>query len=199
MNEIITIAPRLAKNPLGIIALFIVMIYGFAALVVGATGDSITSDQRWPLIWFLVLFPVIVLLVFAWLVSKHHQKLYAPSDFQDERMFIGLLSNEDRIEKLDNEIEAIEPEITKGSPDTFKHEIKSNVALSDYEEVRSKYMLAEKLVLTRIARTSKVKVHENVYFGASKRKGSFDGAIIDNNQITAIEINYACGPIKDCI
>ena len=84
-----TTAQGLAKNPLGIIALFIVLIYGFASLVVGFS-DKMTAGERIPIIWFLVIFPVIVLLVFSWLVSKHHKKLYAPSDYKDEINFVRI-------------------------------------------------------------------------------------------------------------
>ena len=70
-------AKGLAKNPLGIIALFIVLIYGFASLVV-AFSDKLVAGERVPLIWFLVVFPCLVLAVFGWLVSRHHTKLYAP-------------------------------------------------------------------------------------------------------------------------
>lgn len=80
-------AQGLAKNPLGIIALFIVLIYGFACLVVGVSGH-LQSIERLPIIWFMVIFPVIVLGVFAWLVSRHHKKLYAPSDYKDESHFL---------------------------------------------------------------------------------------------------------------
>ncbi|MEL4340815.1 pYEATS domain-containing protein [Shewanella xiamenensis] len=80
-------AQGLAKNPLGIIALFIVLIYGFACLVVGVSGH-LQSIERLPIIWFMVIFPVIVLGVFAWLVSQHHKKLYAPSDYKDESHFL---------------------------------------------------------------------------------------------------------------
>lgn len=80
-------AKGLARNPLGIIALFIVLVYAFAALVVGASG-KLAPGERVPIVWFLVIFPVIVLGVFAWLVSCHHNKLYAPSDFRDEENFL---------------------------------------------------------------------------------------------------------------
>lgn len=33
------VAQKLARNPLGIIALFIVLVYGFAALVTGFSGS----------------------------------------------------------------------------------------------------------------------------------------------------------------
>lgn len=86
-------AQGLAKNPLGIIALFIVLVYGFACLVVGASSH-LEAAERSPIIWFMVVFPVIVLAVFGWLVSRHHTKLYAPSDYKDESHFIEVVTPE---------------------------------------------------------------------------------------------------------
>lgn len=86
-------AQGLAKNPLGIIALFIVLIYGFACLVVGVSGH-LEATERTPLIWFMIVFPVIVLGVFGWLVSQHHTKLYAPSDYKDESHFLEAVTPE---------------------------------------------------------------------------------------------------------
>jgi CheY-like chemotaxis protein len=84
------IATGLARNPLGIIALFIVLVYGFAALVTGFSG-SFTPAERMPLIYFLVIFPVLVLLVFAWLVSNHTGKLFAPADFKNEQHYVDMV------------------------------------------------------------------------------------------------------------
>lgn len=74
-------AKGLSQNPLGIIALFITLVYGLAVLVVGF-GKGLDEASRVPLIWFMVIFPVLILGVFAWLVSQHHEKLYAPRDFE---------------------------------------------------------------------------------------------------------------------
>ena len=82
-------ARGLAKNPLGIIALFIVLIYGLASLVT-AFANSFTASERLPLIWFLVIFPIVVLIVFAWLVSRHSGKLFAPSDFRNEENYVKM-------------------------------------------------------------------------------------------------------------
>lgn len=79
-------AKGFTKSPLGIIALFIVLVYGFASLVVGF-GQNV-SDNITPLIYFMVIFPVIVFLGFLWLVANHHNKLYGPSDFKDEENFL---------------------------------------------------------------------------------------------------------------
>jgi hypothetical protein len=58
-------AKGLARNPLCIIALFIVLVYGFASLVTAFAG-SFTHDERLPLIYFLFGFPILVLVIFAW-------------------------------------------------------------------------------------------------------------------------------------
>jgi CheY-like chemotaxis protein len=84
-------AVSLARNPLGIVALFIVLVYGFACLVV-VFASSFSNQERIPIVYFLVLFPPIVLAVFAWLVSKHSGKLYAPSDFKDEGNYVKMIT-----------------------------------------------------------------------------------------------------------
>ena len=82
-------AKGLARNPLGIIALFIVLVYGFASMVTAFAG-SFTAAERLPLIYFLIIFPVLVLVVFAWLVSRHAGKLFAPGDFKDEENYVKM-------------------------------------------------------------------------------------------------------------
>jgi CheY-like chemotaxis protein len=85
------VAQKLARNPLGIIALFIVLVYGFAALVTGFSA-SFTTSERLPLIYFLIIFPILVLGVFGWLVSRHSNKLFAPSDFRNEDNYVRALT-----------------------------------------------------------------------------------------------------------
>jgi len=87
--NLIEAAKGLARNPLGIIALFIVLIYGFASLVAAFSG-TFTPNERLPLIYFLVFFPVVVLGVFAWLVSAHSGKLFAPADFKNEDNYVKM-------------------------------------------------------------------------------------------------------------
>lgn len=80
-------AQGFARSPLGIIALFIVLVHGFASLVVALSGN-LGEAERWPIIIFLVTFPVLVLFAFCWLVAKHHQKLYGPMDFREDSSFL---------------------------------------------------------------------------------------------------------------
>lgn len=87
-NDFQTSALGFTKSPLGIIALFIVLIYGFATLA-ATFGDNF-KDSIVLLVYFLILFPVIVFVGFLWLVSKHHDKIYGPSDFKNEDNFFKM-------------------------------------------------------------------------------------------------------------
>jgi hypothetical protein len=79
-------AKGFTKNPLGIIALFIVLVYGFASLTLGVTA-KLEAAERMLLVEFLVTFPFAVLVLFGWLVSKHHNHLYSPGDFRSDESF----------------------------------------------------------------------------------------------------------------
>jgi CheY-like chemotaxis protein len=80
-------ARGLSRNPLGIIALFIVLVYGMAA-VVTALPSSTTPGEKLPLIYFLVLFPVLVLGAFTWLVICYPTNLFGPGDYQRGETYV---------------------------------------------------------------------------------------------------------------
>lgn len=84
------VATGLARNPLGIIALFIVLVYGFASLVI-VFAEKLVAEERIILVWFMVAFPVLVLVAFTWLVIRHSSALFAPSDFRDEKNYVDTL------------------------------------------------------------------------------------------------------------
>lgn len=86
------ISPTFTKNPLGIIALFIVLVYGIAGSTAAFAGFN--EAQLWAVIGFMVSFPVLVLFVFYLLVTRHSDKIYGPADFADDASFmqyIGVL------------------------------------------------------------------------------------------------------------
>jgi hypothetical protein len=91
-------AGKLSQGPLGIIALFIVLVHAMASLVLGL-GSGLGEGDRSVLVWFVVLFPVGVFGVFAWLVSTRHQKLYPPGAFQDQSLFVALAYGQANFDK----------------------------------------------------------------------------------------------------
>jgi CheY-like chemotaxis protein len=82
-------AVGLSRNPLGIIALFIVLVYGLASVVI-ITGGSLSESEKMPIIYFLITFPFVVLGVFTYLVAFRAGQLFAPSDFRKEETFLEL-------------------------------------------------------------------------------------------------------------
>jgi hypothetical protein len=78
-----------ARNPLGIIALFISLIYGMSALLLGTSVTHLSAGNQTVLVGFIVLFPFVVLGVFAWLVANHHKKLYGPGDYRSDEGFLN--------------------------------------------------------------------------------------------------------------
>ncbi|UTV86837.1 hypothetical protein KDX00_17440 [Cobetia amphilecti] len=98
-------ARQLARNPLGIIALFISLIYGFASLLLNSAAETLTVAERWPLIGFIVVFPLLVLAVFYRLVTHHHGKLYAPGDYDKDRSFMRTLSPAEQEQRLTREVQ----------------------------------------------------------------------------------------------
>ncbi|MEQ8266783.1 MAG: hypothetical protein RH982_06285 [Parvibaculum sp.] len=96
MKEPGILASWMVRNPLGIIAAFISLIYGTSATLLGVAVNDITEKNQTVLVWFVVLFPCAVLIVFAWLVAKHHKKLYAPHDYRSDDGFLSAAENADR-------------------------------------------------------------------------------------------------------
>lgn len=77
------------KNPLGVIALFVTFIDGIAGLVISVNFEYLHgSSERLPLIWFIVGFPIIVLIAFLYLVVKHPQNLFGPGDFDSQELYL---------------------------------------------------------------------------------------------------------------
>ena len=143
-------ASKLARNPLGIIALFIVLVYGIAGTVLSTSSEFLGEGQREIFVWFLVLFPVVVFIGFLWLVSKHHTKLYAPTDYQTEEGFFRSLTPEEKKEKIRKEAEAFADESSQEDEVAVKaDENKQEVPLRN-ESINERILLAEELVLREV-------------------------------------------------
>jgi len=121
MIDFINNAKGLAKNPLGIIALFISLIYGFACLVLSTSISNLTEvEERLPLIWFIILFPIIILIGFIFLVTKHHQKLYSPSDYGNPESFLKTIDSSKKFESVQIEVKNTDKIPTKRSNELIK-------------------------------------------------------------------------------
>jgi len=187
LSEFGRVAQRLARNPLGIIALFIVLIYGFAALLLGTAGGTLGPEQRWPLVWFVVLFPVVVLGAFYRLVTNHHQKLYAPMDYRDERLFFRTLPPEQQRERVDREIEEIRSE------EAHEREVAARAGGPLPPIHREGYLLAEELAFRQLELEFGQPINRQVGV-PGQRDLYFDGGLVTEKGIILVEVKYTRQP-----
>lgn len=123
-------AKGLSRNPLGIIALFVSLIYGFACLVLSTSITNLENNiERLPLIWFIIIFPIVILLAFIYLVVNHHEKLYAPGDFRGDDAFIQTIDESKRKQRIKEEVQNLE-----ASPKSEKIEQTNESALATSSE-----------------------------------------------------------------
>lgn len=109
----------LTRNPLGILAIFLGVLYGVAGLLLGASTSSLTELNQTLLTLLVVIFPFVSLATFAWLVAGHHAKLYSPTDYRTDEAFISSFKPASAIEaaeKLELEAEELQRELSIPSP-----------------------------------------------------------------------------------
>lgn len=220
VTDFLANAKGLTKNPLGIIALFISMIYGIAGFVLTISNNTLDINQNWVLIWFIVSFPVLILIAFIYLVVMHHQKLYSPSDYKDEHNFFRPLNTFEREQKLKEDIDLItdeqQPEVEEKSTKEVQPNIeievedkqntnestdlnkKKSSALEELKKtsmnfaatVGNFYFLIEELVLRRLESELRVPVSRQMALDTNKTTAQFDGVAFKKDETIGIEIKY---------
>lgn len=172
------------RNPIGIIALFISLIYGVASILLGTTASQLTEAERWPIIVFIVIFPVLVLFTFYKLVTKHHVKLYSPSDYRQDSSFIKVASDEEVEEKIDREASESVGQI-KQVPLTLQKKVIPQIKPEIATIIKETFDIENK-VISKLERDHRTTAQRNVKIGNSH--AIFDAVFQQGNTITAYEI-----------
>ena len=219
MNNFMKNAAGLTKNPLGIIALFISLIYGFACIVLSTSlSNMITQDERLPLIWFIILFPILILLAFIFLVVNHHEKLYSPGDFREDNSFIRALNGkrikrkqkkeakiledaetvtdkENSIEDEENQPskEEVQEQTQSESQDTTNNKNTKTTELSiieDNESLVNKFSNSENWVATELSLKYNMAFKTNQIIATKYGQFELDAIGNDNNRAIIAEVKY---------
>lgn len=181
----------LTRNPLGIIGLFISLIYGFSCAVLGFSITNLnTSCERLPLIWFIVIFPILILGAFIYLVIYHHSKLYAPSDFKDDSTFLKIMTDFDIDHKLDEEVDLLmnsDVDTTKITTENIKP---TNNTSSDSREIKNRIELASKWAVKELELKFNTKFKTNQQIVSRYSKIELEASSDQKNEFIIGEIKY---------
>jgi len=78
------------KNPLTIIAI----VAGIAEVSGTVVLPDLSTGNQSVFIWFLMLFPMILVILFFCTLNWNHKVLYAPSDYADDASFLQTLEKQ---------------------------------------------------------------------------------------------------------
>ncbi|EKF9262650.1 hypothetical protein O1D78_003665 [Vibrio cholerae] len=175
------------KNPLTVIAIFAAI-----AEISGTTVLPFIDPKNQEIyIWFLMLFPTLLVCIFFLTLNFNHKVLYAPSDYKDENHFVNLFpkaSVEQQEAKLREEVEEVqaESEIDKPKDKTSKLNPHSNkVVQNNYRRtLMGEVALAEKLAVNSLSRNLGLRLKTDVTFNGQP----FDAIGVSNDTIHAVEV-----------
>lgn len=185
-----------AKNPLGIIALFISLIYGMSALLLGISIQHLDEVDKKILICFIIFFPFVVLYVFYNLVTKHHKKLYSPRDFRNDDSFLDAVQKNPKdvaAKFIDDLKEGEVINITEGDnlPSRANIEPSQVGAKEDHKRQSNPYPItayaAENLAFQELQVLYGAPIRREVYQNIGTRSYRFDGVIEREDSIVLIE------------
>ncbi len=128
-------AVKLAKTPLGIIALFVLLAEMIAAMVVG-TSSSLSERNQTIIVIFITAFPVLVVGMFWHLVVNHNVKLYSPSEFPNHSDFLAA-NKVDPTHVLEEFKKDVIAEIERSASDATPRLTRGDVELQASEYVKA--------------------------------------------------------------
>ncbi|NAX48821.1 hypothetical protein CAG70_17695 [Photobacterium halotolerans] len=159
------------KNPLTVIAMFA----GIAEISGTIVLPFVDESHQGTFIWFLMLFPAMLVGVFFATLNFNHKVLYAPSDYKDEENFLKLFGFSEPHEQYEKIREELNEDI-------------SDKSLNSKNLKLSQAILAEKLSLMSISKKMNLTFKPDVKFKTpSGRYILFDGVAIDGAYVHAFE------------
>lgn len=180
------------SNPLSIIAIFA----GLAEISGTIVLPLLEPESQKIYLWFLMIFPSLLIALFFLTLNFNYKVLYAPSDFKDEDNFLKLFGNptpEDRLAKLNEEIEE---DVSKDEVEKVIQEgIVNPNTDSRYREIfrrnsTATYYLAEELALNKISNEFHDFKRELV-LNSGKNNFMFDAVGTRADNVYAIEVKYS--------
>jgi len=187
------------KNPLTIIAIFA----GIAEISGTGILPFIAESNQTTYLWFLMTFPVLLIVLFFCTLNFNHRVLYAPSDYKDEDNFVRSLTRAspvERAQKVEAEIaEDVEIVVAEGPPaeglfslplpDSVPSDVSSSASRQyAIRHLRENYMLAEDLIFKKLSKEFSSEIQRGVKLVGRGGVYIFDGIVRDKGVITVVEV-----------
>lgn len=182
---------KTVKNPLTIIAIFAAL----SEICSTAVLPLLSIEIQWYFMWFVIIFPVLLLLLFFYTLNTKHFVLYAPSDYKDESNYLKTFG------KADDEqvIKKISSEYSNDSDSVVLSNIPDRSAIPDKSELRElnraakmgKRLIAEKLVFAKLEKYLGAEFRQEVRLQYSTGNDFiFDGIAVKDGKFYAVEIKH---------
>ena len=140
------------------------------------------------------MFPVVVLGIFYLLVSRHHGKLYAPGDYKDDKSFLRTLSQEEREQKLEKDVEESLPPASNAKPQLEEtRSFQAEPPMAPLSQIREELRLVEELVVSKFEREFDQRAQRDV--GVGDTGANFDALFSDSGKFTFLEVKALRNPM----
>lgn len=180
------------RNPLTVISIF--------AAVAEISGTTILPfiepANQSTYVWFLMLFPTLLVGVFFITLNFNHKVLYAPSDYKNEDNFLKLFGKataEEKEQKLREEVEESTPPAAIAE-ETIGSRLSDQVAefkrpQESHREIMANVTLAERLSINKLSKELGISFRPDVKFEtSSNRTIVFDALAIHKDKVHALEV-----------
>ncbi|MGH1461110.1 MAG: hypothetical protein ACRBB6_03650 [Neptuniibacter sp.] len=171
----------IVKNPLSVIAIFA----GVAEISGTGVLPFIAPANQELYIWFLMLFPFTLVLLFFGTLNWNHKALYAPSDYKSDESFQenvnGAKSQREGIASMEKLIESKITEVLKSSDSTqssesIAQEITKSIKTSSFITINAQPLTGSNDVfdLPHVAFSSLNALTDEIYFLLDNHVGPFE-------------------------
>ncbi len=92
------------KNPLSVIVIFA----GIAEIAMTVTVVQLSESNQNIFLWFIMLFPIILIGSFFFVLYKKPAVLFSPSDYQEDKTYLASINTQNEIENLDLKVKQLE-------------------------------------------------------------------------------------------
>lgn len=180
------------KNPLTVIAIFAALAEVSGTVVL----PFLDKDTQHLYVWFLMAFPILLVMVFFLVLYNKHHVLYAPTDFKDDKTFKELFENAPstaKVEKINSERDEPAQDLPPTTESTAPATDSSGPTISATDTLRRSFqgngLLAEELVIAKLEKDLGLKFERNLSVKGNA-KLVFDGVATKQNRAVFAEVRF---------